>query len=95
MTTKTTTATEGQGGVALMLRRAILLLAVAALVAAMVAVSAMPAMAKVIPEKPGQNGGGPPGFSGGPGKNVSSEVVHEPDGACVVHFGGRRTGGAC
>ena len=47
MTMRTTA--EGNGGSALVLRRTILLLAVAALVAAMMAVSAMPAMAKASP----------------------------------------------
>ncbi len=46
------------------MRRVISLLAVMVVMAAMVVASAMPAMAGVFPEKPGQRGGGPPLFSG-------------------------------
>jgi Spy/CpxP family protein refolding chaperone len=80
MTTKTTGGT---------LRRMILLLMVAALMAAMVAVSAMPAMAKNTP------GTGPPLESG---NNKGSLVAHSPGGACVAHakgHGGTDTGGGC
>jgi hypothetical protein len=79
-------------------RRALLVLGAALIVAAMMAASAMPAMAKVTSEKPCQNGGGPPAVSEGLGKNGSSSVFHGSDGACVAHFGkntGKRTGGGC
>ena len=84
----------------MLLRRAILLLAVAAVMAAMMAVSAMPATAKVFsPTPPGQNGGGPPQITGGPSKNGSSTVDHGPEGSCVTHYGKNLskppTGGGC
>ncbi len=86
MTMKTT---EGNGSGTL--RRLILVLLVAALMAVMMAASALPAMAKVSQEKPGQNGGGPPDRSGGLGlPNPSSIVEHEfgpSEQTCVKHFG--------
>jgi hypothetical protein len=79
-------------------RRMILLLAVAAVMAALMAVSAMPAMAKASPN-PSQTGGGPPLFTGGLElDNPSSEVFHGRGGACVEHFGNSKkqeTGGSC
>ena len=79
------------------LRRMILVLAVAALIAAVMAASAMPAMAKNSgPQKPG-----PPIFSGGPATNDSASVDHIGGGACVGHSGnaffkaGPSTGGGC
>jgi hypothetical protein len=79
------------------LRRMILVLLVAALMAAAMAVSAMPAMAKASPN-PSETGGGPPVFTGGLGlDNPSSEVFHGRGGACVQHFGNsnKETGGSC
>ena len=54
---------KGGGGV-LLLRRVLLLVTTAAVMAVMLVASAMPAMAKVFPLKPGKSGGGPPLFSG-------------------------------
>jgi hypothetical protein len=54
---------RSKGGGAL-LRRVLLLVTVAAVMAVLMVASAMPAMAKVFPLKPGQSGGGPPLFSG-------------------------------
>ena len=78
-----------------------MVLMVAALMAAMMAVSAMPAMAKNSYQLDQDSPPGPPAFSGGPGKNGSSEVFHDPEGSCVAHFGkdgrnkGKFTGGGC
>jgi Spy/CpxP family protein refolding chaperone len=81
-----------------MLRRIVLALTVATLMAAMLAASAMPAMAKASPN-PSETGGGPPLFTGGLElDNPSSEVFHGRGGACVKHFGknaGKETGGSC
>ena len=80
MVTKITMATGGNGGVASMLRRAILLLAVAALMAAMVvALGAGPAMAKTSGEQPQ----GPPLFTAGSSGRA----------AVVVHCGAEKAGG--
>jgi hypothetical protein len=80
------------------LRSTILLLAVAALMVAVMAANAMPAMAKASP-KPNETGGGPPLFTGGLElDNPSSEVFYGNGGACVKHFGknaGKETGGRC
>ena len=81
-----------------MMRKLALLLAVVALMAAMLAVSATPAMAKNFFQVGLDSPPGPPTLSGGPLKNDSSIVGHNPDGACVAHFGkngGKQTGGAC
>ncbi len=94
-----TTTTEGNASGAL--RRLILVLAVAALMAAMMVTSAMPAMAKNSYQFGQDSPPGPPFFSGGPDKNGSSEVFHTPEGPCVNHFGkdgknkGKFTGGGC
>jgi hypothetical protein len=82
------------------LRRMILVLGAAVLMAAMMAVSAMPAMADVGPEKPGKNGGGPPSFTGNNRDgNSGSIVLHDTPGTkpvCVAHDNGREdTGGGC
>ena len=71
--TTMTVATEERGGGTL--RRTVLVLAAAALMAVMMALSAMPAMATVNPDKPGQYGGGPPQYSGG----GQPSVDHCPD----------------
>ncbi len=96
MTVEAMEAATQAGGA--LVRRALLILAAALIVAAMMAASAMPATAKVFPDKPGQNGGGPPIASSGPAKNSSSAVNHDSDGACVTHSGknaGKQTGGGC
>ncbi len=80
------------------LRRMILMFLVAALMAAMMAVSAMPAVAKNSFQDGLDSPPGPPNLSGGPTKNDSSIVGHFANGACVAHFGkngGKRTGGGC
>jgi hypothetical protein len=93
-----TVAAEGKEGGAL--RRIILVLTVAALMAAVMVASTMPAMAKNSYQSGQDSPPGPPAFSFGPNKNGSSEVVHKAEGACVHHFGknsGNKplTGGDC
>jgi hypothetical protein len=93
--TMTVAEAETKGGA---LRRIVLVLAVASLMAVMMTVSALPAMAKASPN-PSETGGGPPVFTGGLElDNPSSEVFHARGGACVKHFGNSKkqeTGGSC
>jgi hypothetical protein len=71
-----------------------LLVVMALVMAAVMLAMVMPAMAKVFPENPGQNGGGPPTASGGIGgavdeKNNGSIVLHrvgKEEKTCVGHF---------
>ncbi len=82
------------------LKRIILVLAVAALMAAMLVSSATSANAKnTMPEKPGkeQGGGsfGPPQASGAfKGEEGGSEVLHPQSRgpSCVTHYGGEASG---
>ena len=59
------------------MRRVVSLLAVMLVMAAMLAASAMPAMAEVFPEKPGKSAGGPPLFSG--------DLMRTGNGVQVTH----------
>jgi len=83
--TTITVAAEEKGGS--MLRRMILVLLVAALMAAVVALSALPTMAEVSPEKPGQNGGGPPTVSGSPLFKPGSRVITSRKGLALFMWG--------
>ncbi len=78
-------------------RRIIMVLTVAALMALMLA-SAMPAMAKNTIQTGLDQPPGPPRESFGPAKNGSSSTFHTSDGTRVAHSGkngGKRTGGGC
>ncbi len=70
------------------MRRIVLLLTVAALMAATALATALPAMADVFPSRPGQHvGGGPPFTSGNVGNGGGGAlVVHIGNEACVTHF---------
>ncbi len=60
------------------MRRILLVLTVAAMMAVMMVVMSGAALADVDPEKPGKNGGGPPTFSG---------KISGTGGALVAHTG--------
>jgi hypothetical protein len=92
--TTMTVATEEKGGGTL-LRRIILVLTVAALMAVMLAVMAMPAMAKQCCHP--VQGPAPPEYTGNNLlSNSGSTVFHGFGGACVNHDNGHGdTGGAC
>ena len=85
------------------LRRTILALTAALIMAAMMVLGAGEAMAKNSFQDGLDSPPGAPNLTGGPTKNDSSIVAHNPEGACVKHFGNSfskagtdgLTGGAC
>ena len=86
--TAMTVATEERGGGTLLVKRMILVLLAAALTAAMMAVSAMPAMARNTIQDGFQDPPGPPLFSESTSfDNNGSSVKHgKAGGSCVNHF---------
>jgi len=78
------------------MRRTLLVLTVAAVMAAMILASALPVMAATSGDQPP----GPPTVTGDFGHPHGSIVEHSDDGACSHHFGGgqsggKQTGGGC
>ena len=78
--------------------RIIMVVTVWLVMVAMMLVIALPVIGKTIRFEPGQGNQGPPPISGRGNPGTSSDVLHGPEGACVVHQGtttGRTTGGGC
>jgi hypothetical protein len=75
------------------MKRIIMMLTVALVMAAMMLAMAMPVLADTTGDQVGPGNQGPPATTGDFDHPRGSIVLHLDEGACVFHFGGGSSGG--